>query len=196
MARIARVVIPGLPHPHCRARQPPAADVLQRGRFALEQRAGTSRGSGRPVGQGCSPAGDDRRRGLFPQQRHARRGHKRHPPSYPSPRKARFQVLVRLSWAGFHAQGSDQRFLNLLHLGYSSSSKLLGTTTLWCKKCIRSRRVHEAVRVQIRKNRRIGRSKDPRVPAAVLQIRRGQEREFDIQGDAKFAAPSTAALAF
>jgi len=28
----------------------------------------------------------------------------------PSPRKARFQVLVRLSWAGFHPQGSDNRF--------------------------------------------------------------------------------------
>lgn len=29
---------------------------------------------------------------------------------HPSPRKARFQVLVRLSWAGFHPQGSDKRF--------------------------------------------------------------------------------------
>ena len=29
---------------------------------------------------------------------------------YPSPRKTRFQVLVRLSWAGFHPQGSDKRF--------------------------------------------------------------------------------------
>ena len=28
----------------------------------------------------------------------------------PSPRKARFQVLARLSWAGFHPQGSDKRF--------------------------------------------------------------------------------------
>ncbi len=28
----------------------------------------------------------------------------------PSPRKTRFQVLVRLSWAGFHPQGSDKRF--------------------------------------------------------------------------------------
>ena len=37
------------------------------------------------------------------------------PPTYhdvgcPSPRKARFQVLVRLSWAGFYPQGSDNRF--------------------------------------------------------------------------------------
>jgi hypothetical protein len=29
---------------------------------------------------------------------------------YPSPHKARFQVLVRLSWTGFHPQGSDKRF--------------------------------------------------------------------------------------
>ena len=29
---------------------------------------------------------------------------------YPSPRKTRFQVLVRLSWAGFHPQGPDNRF--------------------------------------------------------------------------------------
>ncbi len=29
---------------------------------------------------------------------------------YPSPRKAGFQALVRLSWAGFHPQGSDKRF--------------------------------------------------------------------------------------
>jgi hypothetical protein len=28
----------------------------------------------------------------------------------PSPRKTRFQVLVRLSWAGFHPQGSYKRF--------------------------------------------------------------------------------------
>jgi hypothetical protein len=28
----------------------------------------------------------------------------------PSPRKARFQALVRLSWAGFHPQGSYERF--------------------------------------------------------------------------------------
>lgn len=28
----------------------------------------------------------------------------------PSPRKARFQVLVKLSWTGFHPQGSDKRF--------------------------------------------------------------------------------------
>lgn len=27
-----------------------------------------------------------------------------------SPRKTRFQVLVRLSWAGFHPQGSNKRF--------------------------------------------------------------------------------------
>jgi hypothetical protein len=46
---------------------------------------------------------------------------------YPSPRKTGFQVLVRLSWVGFHTQGSAKRFLNLLHVGYSSSSKLLGT---------------------------------------------------------------------
>ncbi len=30
---------------------------------------------------------------------------------YPSPRKTRFQVLVRLSWAGFYPQGSYKRFL-------------------------------------------------------------------------------------
>ena len=71
---------------------------------------------------------------------------------YPSPRKAGFQVLVRLSWAGFHPQGSDKRFLNLLHVGYSSSSKLLGTTSPCCKKCIQSRRAHEAVRIPKRKN--------------------------------------------
>jgi hypothetical protein len=29
---------------------------------------------------------------------------------YPSPRKAGFQALVRLSWAGFHPQGSNKRF--------------------------------------------------------------------------------------
>jgi hypothetical protein len=29
---------------------------------------------------------------------------------YPSPRKAGFQALVRLSWAGFDQQGSDKRF--------------------------------------------------------------------------------------
>jgi len=37
------------------------------------------------------------------------------PPTYhdagcPSPRKARFQVLVRLSWTGFYPQGSCERF--------------------------------------------------------------------------------------
>jgi hypothetical protein len=36
------------------------------------------------------------------------------------------------------------------------------------------------------------------IPAstAVLQIPRGQERKFDTKRDAKFGAPSTAALAF
>ena len=52
---------------------------------------------------------------------------------FPPTRKAGFQVLVRLSWAGFHPQGPDKRFLNLLHVGYSSSSKLLGTKTVCCK---------------------------------------------------------------
>lgn len=33
-----------------------------------------------------------------------------HDVGYPSPRKARFQVLVRLSRTGFHPQGSDERF--------------------------------------------------------------------------------------
>ncbi len=33
-----------------------------------------------------------------------------HAVGFPPPRKARFQVLVRLSWAGFHPQGSDKRF--------------------------------------------------------------------------------------
>ena len=33
-----------------------------------------------------------------------------HDVGYPSPRKAGFQVLVRLSWTGFHPQGSDKRF--------------------------------------------------------------------------------------
>ena len=33
-----------------------------------------------------------------------------HDVGYPSPRKAGFQVLVRLSWAGFHPQGSSKRF--------------------------------------------------------------------------------------
>ena len=36
----------------------------------------------------------------------------------PSPRKARFQVLVRPSWAGFHPQGSYKRFsTHLMCLG-------------------------------------------------------------------------------
>ena len=48
---------------------------------------------------------------------------------YPSPRKTRFQVLVRLSWVGFHPQGSDKRF-QLTSCGLSSSSKLLGTIRL------------------------------------------------------------------
>jgi hypothetical protein len=29
---------------------------------------------------------------------------------FPPTRKTGFQVLVRLSWAGFHPQGSDKRF--------------------------------------------------------------------------------------
>lgn len=33
-----------------------------------------------------------------------------HDVGFPSPRKAGFQVLVRLSWTGFHPQGSDNRF--------------------------------------------------------------------------------------
>jgi hypothetical protein len=33
-----------------------------------------------------------------------------HDVGYPSPRKAGFQVLVRLSWTGFHPQGSCKRF--------------------------------------------------------------------------------------
>ena len=37
------------------------------------------------------------------------------------------QVLVRLSWAGFHPQGSYKRFFNSPHVCLSSSSKLLGT---------------------------------------------------------------------
>jgi hypothetical protein len=44
---------------------------------------------------------------------------------YPSPRKAGFQMLIRLSWAGFHPQGSCKRF-QLASCGLSSSSKLLG----------------------------------------------------------------------
>ena len=52
---------------------------------------------------------------------------------FPPTRKAGFQVLVRLSWAGFHPQGPDKRFLNLLHVGCSSSSKLLGTKTVCFK---------------------------------------------------------------
>jgi len=47
----------------------------------------------------------------------------------PTPRKAGFQVLVRLSWAGFYPQGSDKRF-QLTSCGLSSSSKLLGTIRL------------------------------------------------------------------
>jgi hypothetical protein len=56
------------------------------------------------------------------------------------------------------------------------------------------RRVHQAVRVQIRENRRTARSIDARFPEAVLQIPPAKERKFDIQRDAKFGAPSTAAL--
>jgi hypothetical protein len=48
----------------------------------------------------------------------------------PSPRKARFQVLVRLSWAGFHPQSSAKRFSTHI-LFVSSSSKLLGTITFF-----------------------------------------------------------------
>jgi hypothetical protein len=69
------------------------------------------------------------------------------------------------------------------------------TATRWCKKCIRSRRVHEAIRAQIRKNPRRWAIKRPRRPAAVLQISRGQERKFDIIGDANFGALSTVAFA-
>ena len=52
-----------------------------------------------------------------------------HDVGYPSPRKTGFQVLVRLSWAGFYPQGSDKRF-QLTSCGLSSSSKLLGTIRL------------------------------------------------------------------
>ena len=45
---------------------------------------------------------------------------------FPPTRKAGFQVLVTLSWAGFHPQGSDKRF-QLTSCRLSSSSKLLGT---------------------------------------------------------------------
>jgi hypothetical protein len=48
---------------------------------------------------------------------------------FPPTRKAGFQVLVRLSWAGLHPQGSDKRF-QLTSCGLSSSSKLLGTIRL------------------------------------------------------------------
>ena len=46
-----------------------------------------------------------------------------HDVGYPSPRKTGFQVLVRLSWAGFHPQGSDKRF-QLTSCVLSSYSKL------------------------------------------------------------------------
>ena len=52
-----------------------------------------------------------------------------HDVGYPSPRKTGFQVLVRLSWAGFHPQGSDKRF-QLTSCVLASSSKLLGTIPL------------------------------------------------------------------
>jgi hypothetical protein len=48
---------------------------------------------------------------------------------FPPTRKAGFQVLVRLSWAGFYPQGSDKRF-QLTSCELSSSSKLLGTIRL------------------------------------------------------------------
>jgi hypothetical protein len=40
----------------------------------------------------------------------------------------------------------------------------------------------------------LGGRKIPRARAAVLQIPPAKERKFDIQRDAKFGAPSTAAL--
>jgi hypothetical protein len=44
---------------------------------------------------------------------------------YPTPRKTRFRVLVKLSRTGFHPQGSNKRFLH--HIMWESSfSKLLG----------------------------------------------------------------------
>jgi hypothetical protein len=48
---------------------------------------------------------------------------------FPPTRKAGFQVLVRLSWAGFYPQGSVKRF-QLTSCELSSSSKLLGTIRL------------------------------------------------------------------
>jgi hypothetical protein len=45
---------------------------------------------------------------------------------FPPTRKAGFQVLVKLSWAGFYPQGSDKRF-QITSCGLSSFSKLLGT---------------------------------------------------------------------
>jgi len=48
---------------------------------------------------------------------------------FPPTRKAGFQVLVRLSWAGFDPQSSYKRF-QLTSCGVSSSSKLLGTIRL------------------------------------------------------------------
>ena len=42
----------------------------------------------------------------------------------PTPRKARFQVLVRLSWTGFHPQGSYERFHDCISYISSSFPKL------------------------------------------------------------------------
>ena len=96
---------------------------------------------------------------------------------------------VRRDIVGISDTGPCAEFLDL-PIWWSPAN-----ATLCCKKCIRLRRVHKAVGVQIRENPRTGQSKDPCVPAAVLQIPLGQERKFDIQGDAEFDAPSTAALA-
>ncbi len=37
---------------------------------------------------------------------------------FPPTRKTGFQVLARLSWAGFHPQGSDKGFFNSLHVRF------------------------------------------------------------------------------
>jgi len=53
---------------------------------------------------------------------------------------------------------------------------------------------HKRIRALIRKNPRgWAMEKFPR-PAVVVQIPRAQEGKFDIKRDAKFGAPSTAAL--
>jgi hypothetical protein len=66
---------------------------------------------------------------------HAQHGRLRNG-SYPTLRKTRFRVLVRLSRTGFHPQGSNKRFLH--HIVWESSfSKLLGA--IWSsnlKKCM------------------------------------------------------------